>query len=133
MRQSENQRSILTNYVLGITAALSGLIVQQRFRVETIAAATLIVLLGAYGAIACAKYHERAHYHLLQARAFTQLLIECGALPDAEVQLGHARNLHMGSYPRLAALRLHHLWTVLHLVILVLGVALLCAIILGTH
>ena len=35
-RQSENQRAVLTNYVLVITAAVSGLVVQQGFKLRTL-------------------------------------------------------------------------------------------------
>ena len=37
LRQSESQRAVLTNYVLAIAAALSGLVVQQRFRLADVA------------------------------------------------------------------------------------------------
>ena len=35
-RQSENQRAVLTNYVLVIAAAVSGLVVQQGFKIRTL-------------------------------------------------------------------------------------------------
>jgi len=35
-RQSESQRAVLTNYVLVIAAASSGLVVQQGFRLRTL-------------------------------------------------------------------------------------------------
>src|SRR5437879_3782465 len=35
LRQSESQRAVLTNYVLAVAAALSGLVVQQRLRPGT--------------------------------------------------------------------------------------------------
>jgi hypothetical protein len=36
MRQSENQRAVLTNYVLLIAAAISGFVVQQQFSLRTV-------------------------------------------------------------------------------------------------
>ena len=36
LRQSENQRAVLTNYVLVIVAAISGFIVQQHFDLRTL-------------------------------------------------------------------------------------------------
>jgi hypothetical protein len=35
----------------------------------------MVVLIGLYGALAAAKYHERANYHLSQARGLTQVLV----------------------------------------------------------
>ncbi len=49
-RQSENQRAVLTNYVLVITAAVSGLVVQQGFKLRTLPLSVLIVVIGLYGA-----------------------------------------------------------------------------------
>lgn len=63
LRQSEDQRAVLTNYVLVIASALTGLIAQQKLARETLPVAILIMILGIYGAITVAKYHERAEYH----------------------------------------------------------------------
>jgi hypothetical protein len=68
LRQSEGQRAVLTNYVLVIASALTGLIAQQKLALDTLPVAILMMLLGAYGAITVAKYHERAEYHLTQTR-----------------------------------------------------------------
>src|SRR5690349_3838341 len=94
LRQSENQRSVLTNYIMVIVAALSGFIVQQDLKVETVPLSILIVVIGVYGALTVAKYHERADYHLSQARALTRVLTGLGALPDDTTELDHARQAH---------------------------------------
>jgi uncharacterized membrane protein YdbT with pleckstrin-like domain len=75
LRQSESQRAILTNYVLAIAAAISGLGIQQHYRTQTLPLSIMVVLIGLYGALAAAKYHERANYHLSQARGLTQVLV----------------------------------------------------------
>jgi hypothetical protein len=128
LRQCETQRSTLTNFLLVVTAGLSGFVVQQRFATPTVAVAALIVGLGAYGALSSAKYHERAVYHLAQARALTQTLTDLGALPDDQ-HLVTARAAHYGAYPRLHKIRLHWLWTSLHLSVAGYG-AVLAAVIL---
>ena len=127
LRQSESQRAVLTNYLLVITAGLSGFIVQQHFATRTLVVAVLIVGVGIYGALTSAKYHERAVYHLGQARALTRTLEELGALPGNE-RLSQFREEHYRAYPRLHKVRLHWLWTGLHLGIAAYGVA-LCLII----
>lgn len=124
-RQSEGQRAVLTNYVLAIAAAVSGLVVQQHFRIQTLPLSVLVALTGAYGALASAKYHERANYHLSQARALTRALTEAGALPDSTALLDEYRSDHYLAYPRLSRLRLHWLWTGLHLGIAAYGLVLL--------
>ena len=115
LRQSESQRAVLTNYVLAVAAALSGLVVQQRFRAQTLPLSVLVFLIGLYGALAAAKYHERANYHLSQARALTRALVQSGDLPDNTALLDQSRAEHARAYPRLYRIRLHWLWTGLHL------------------
>jgi hypothetical protein len=126
LRQSENQRAVLTNYVLVITAAISGFVIQDHFSVRTLPLSILTVLIGLYGALSAAKYHERADYHLSQARALTRVLTESGALTDSTAQLEEFREAHYARYPRLSRLRLNWLWIGLHLGIAVYGLVLVC-------
>lgn len=123
LRQSETQRALLTNYLLVTAAALSALVVQQRFATETLPLSVLITLVGIYGAVSVAKYHERAEYHLTQARALTRVLTDMGALTGRDV-LEDFRNRHYERYPRLHRVRLHTLWTGLHAGIAVYGITL---------
>ena len=124
LRQSENQRAVLTNFVLVITAAISGFIVQQRFALHTLPLSILIIIIGLYGALAAAKYHERADYHLFQARALTRVLVDTGSLADNDAVLEEFRQQHYRKFPRLHRLRLNRLWTGLHLGVAVYGVIL---------
>ena len=124
LRQSENQRAVLTNYVLVITAAISGFIVQQHFAARTLPLSVLIIVIGVYGAVAVAKYHERADYHLFQARALTRVLVQAGALADQATLLEEYRQEHYRKYRRLHRLRLNRLWTGLHLGIAAYGIVL---------
>ncbi len=124
-RQSENQRAVLTNFVLVIAAALSGFIVQLHFELRTLPLSVLIVVIGCYGALAAAKYHERADHHLHQARALTKVLVDAGVLADHDAVLQEARLAHYPRYPRLHRLRLNWLWTGLHLGIALYGVILI--------
>jgi hypothetical protein len=124
LRQSEDQRSSMTNYLLVITAGLSGLIAQQKYSTTTIPLAALVVIIGVYGAVTSAKYHERANYHLSQARALTKDLEAMGALPPTTT-IQTYRDDHYAQYPRLSRVRLHALWTGLHVAVAVYGCALL--------
>jgi multisubunit Na+/H+ antiporter MnhF subunit len=124
LRQSENQRAVLTNFVLVIASALTGLIAQQKLALYTLPVAILMLLLGAYGAVTVAKYHERAEYHLTQARALTKTLTDSGVLPEDTTLLDEYRQKHYDKYPRLRRVRLHVLWTGLHSAIAVGGFAL---------
>lgn len=124
LRQSESQRAVITNYILLIAAAISGFVVQQHFAAHTIPLSILIALIGAYGGLAAAKYHERADYHLSQARALTRVLVEEGGMSDSRDILDEFRQTHYRKYPRLARIRLYWLWTGLNLGIALYGITL---------
>lgn len=123
LRQSENQRSVATNFLLVIVTALSGLIVQQRLEARTLPLAVLIVVLGFYGTAISAKYYERAQYHLKQARALTSTLKAMGVLVENQ-ELAASREAHYRSHPLMRRVRLHWLWTGLHLAISAYGLVL---------
>jgi hypothetical protein len=127
LRQSENQRATMTNFVIVIAAALAGVIVQLRLDARSLPLSILIVLLGLYGALSSAKYHERAEYHLRQARALTAVLRDTGQIPDAKAALDAARDEHYRRYPRLSRIRLHLLWTGFHLAVALFGLGLIVA------
>lgn len=124
LRQCETQRSTLTNLLIVITAALSALIVRQRFSLYVLPLCIFITVAGLYGAVAVSKYHERASYHLSQARALTKDLAERGVLGTDE-RLVQARADHSSAFPRMHRIRLHRLWVVLHLAIGLYGLSLL--------
>ena len=90
-----------------------------------------MVLIGLYGALAAAKYHERANYHLSQARALTRALVQSGQLPDNDALLDQFRRDHYHEYPRLHRIRLHWLWTGLHLGVAAYGLVLVILTLVG--
>ncbi|GGT80913.1 hypothetical protein [Actinomadura citrea] len=124
LRQCETQRSTLTNLLIVITAALSALIVQQRFSLYILPLCVFISMAGLYGAVAVSKYYERAAYHLSQARALTRELRERGVL-GTDGKLVRARADHYRAFPRMHRIRLHRLWVVLHLAIGSYGLSLM--------
>ena len=76
-RRSESQRAVLTNYILVIVAGVSGFLVQQQLRPITLPLSILVTVIGE--AAIAANYHERASYHLTQARALTTTRVDLGA------------------------------------------------------
>ena len=88
----------------------------------------MIAGIGGYGAVSAAKYHERADYHLQQARELTRALQEVGALPDLQERLAAVRERHHRVHPRLYRVRLHQLWTGLNAAVAMFGIALLIVI-----
>jgi hypothetical protein len=124
LRQSESQRSVLTNVVLVVSAGLTGFVAQQGMAAAMAPVAALIAVVGGYGALAVAKYHERAEYHLMQARALTSALVAIGELPDHGPALDVARLEHYRRHRMSSRLRLHWLWTALNVSVAAFGAVL---------
>ena len=78
---------------------------QQGFRFRTLPLSILIIVIGLYRALAVTKCHERADYHLFQARALTRVLVDAGVLADHDAVLEESRQAHYRKYPRLQRLR----------------------------
>jgi hypothetical protein len=125
LRQSETQRGVMTNYILVIAAAIGGFVIEQHFSSRTIPLSIFTVIIGLYGAIVAAKFHERADYHLFQARALTKVLVDAGTLPDSRIVLQEYRESHYDKYPRLARIRLNWLWIGINAGIGIYGIVLL--------
>jgi len=121
-KQSEDQRSTLTNYVILVAGGLESFIVQRSFSKETLVLAVILVLLGILGAIASAKYYERFRLSMHRVGAMMDKLEELHK--DAriwELQT-QADKEHIERFPKLNKIRLHYIWLMLHIGIAVLGV-----------
>lgn len=113
-RQCESQRASMTQYILVLSTALQGFIVQLQFSPSTLALGATLVFLGVYGAIVSAKYYERFRMHVCRiGRMMEWLEQQC---PSAELsaleQRADAR--HSERHPRMSKLRLHTLWQLMH-------------------
>lgn len=120
-RQTETQRSTLTNIVILVVAAGLGFAAQKGLGPSMLAVTIPITLLGAYGAVACMKFHERFALHDLQA---LRLRIKLGSLhPELEIESGWADTYRAqeARHPRLNRIRLYALWVALHVGITVGG------------
>ena len=121
-RQHENQRATISNLIVIIAAAISGVITQSGFNKDSLPLALILVALGIYGAIASAKLYERSQYHNKRANYLRTRLDEL--CPDAEiVKLKTlADKEHRDHYPILATrISLHNVWLLLHIFIALLG------------
>lgn len=124
-RQSENQRAVLTNIVLVVAAAAIGFVVREGLTDRSNLPVTAgLTLLGIYGAIASAKYRERFAMHLHEAKLMRQRLNALYPELGLEADRQAARDSHQRTHRLLYRVRLHHLWTSLHLGIALTGAVL---------
>lgn len=127
-RQSENQRAIMTVVVVVVTAGALGLMRWQHWGTAALVLTLVPVLLGALGAMACAKYYERFQMHMTEAQKLRKRLDETHPQLQLEQDWASARSEHSRRYRWLYRVRLHHLWVGLHIGIAVLGLVLTIAI-----
>lgn len=121
-KQSEDQRATMTNYIIVISAAIFGFIMNKGIAKEVWPLSVLLVMLGIYGAIISAKLYERFKLHEHIVIKIIQRLDELH--PDAQLQqLVRAAEKEHNTKFRLVRLRLNWLWLVLHITIALLGVA----------
>ncbi len=119
-RQHENQRATISNLIIIIAAALSGVVTQKGFKKDSLPLTVLLIILGVYGVIVTAKLYERSQYHLSRARELSCRLNEL--CPDAEIdkRITDANRGHDRSHKILSKLK--RIWLGLPILIVVLGI-----------
>jgi hypothetical protein len=125
-RQSENQRSLMTNFVLTISSATILLIINKGLSMDTLPFAIFLIPLGVFGAIAVAKLSERGQYHIESAKAWREKVNEL--YPEAELLKlkEKARAVHDKKYGKVIInrFRLYALWMYFNLSIAIIGAVL---------
>lgn len=125
-RQSENQRSVMTNFILTIASAITVLIINNGLTLNNLPLSILLIFLGIFGAIAVAKLYERGEYHIESTKAWRQRIDEL--YPDAELltRRRQADKTHATKFGKTIRerIRLHGLWINFNIAIAVLGIGL---------
>jgi hypothetical protein len=121
-RQSENQRATISNLIVIIAAALSGVVTQTGFNKNSLPLALIMIVFGIYGVIASAKLYERSKFHIERARKLRKRLDEL--CPDAQVSIlqDAADVKHNRKYKILSKPIDNYVWVFLHIFIALLGV-----------
>jgi hypothetical protein len=127
-RQSEDQRATLSNLVLLVEVAGLGVIASQGLTRTMFAVSIPLIFLGAYGVVGTLKLYERHQLHASEARQIAKRIDQL--MPSLEVKdaLKDAARRHERRHPVLRRVRLHHIWTVLHVGGAMLGALLTVAI-----
>jgi hypothetical protein len=124
-RQSEDQRAVMTNIVLVLASAGLGLLAQHGVRDHAMLFVTVsLTLLGGYGAITSLKYRERYELHITEARTMRRRLDAIYPQLHLEEDWHAARAAHRERFGVVYRVRLHYLWTALHVAIAMTGLGL---------
>lgn len=126
-RHHETLRATTTTVLLAIAAGVLGLLGVERVwppDLRVLPLALFLVILGLFGALFTAKYHERFTFHMNRAREYRNALD--ASLPAVGINkfrpIADART--KSEYPRLFHLRLWLFWVGLYVLVAALGLVL---------
>lgn len=122
-KQSEDQRSNLTNIIVLIAAAIQGVLTQTGFAKNALPLTITLIIIGVFGVVATAKLYERFRYHYEVMRQMRKQLETLH--PDTAIRacLDAAWQEHIKKYPITSTkVRLHIIWAILHILIIALGI-----------
>jgi hypothetical protein len=119
-RQHENERATISNLIIIIAAAISGVVTQTGFNKNSLLLTILLIALGVYGVIITVKFYVQSQYYLSRARALGHQLDKL--CPDAEIDklITEADKKYNRQYPILV--RRLPVWFLLHILITLLGI-----------
>ena len=120
-KQSEDQRAILSNFIVIIAVAAEGFIVDKDFPKRALAVAISMTVLGIFGAIASAKYYERFRLSMTRVGRLRERLDVIYPALGLDAIEERADLKHADRYPRLSKIRLNYLWRILMIGIAILG------------
>jgi hypothetical protein len=131
-RQSEDQRATITNLVLIVASAVVGFVSQNKLILSTLPLTVLLIVIGAYGAIASEKLYERFQLHSNRSRYLRKRIDELHPNANSLKLFEEADNAHKKEFAKLLKIRVHHIWFALHMAIAVMG-TLLTIIVIFLH
>ncbi|MGD3109419.1 hypothetical protein [Streptomyces sp. YGL11-2] len=114
IRQIESQRATLSNIIIVIVAAGLGLIAQRSLTSPSLVITLPMTCLGAYGILACLKYHERSKLHGSQAHQLRLKLADLHPDLDMNPRWTQTFSDQQQRFPRLYRVRLYLVWVALH-------------------
>ena len=131
-RHHENMRSQSTNLIIAISAALIAFVAQASDSNEKyeLLIGACIVLINLYGLFMSLKHYERNRLHVSVAAKYRTWLSK--NYPVADLKINELRRdgkkAHYSKYKVLKEIRLHVLWLGLHVLLMLLGFAVMFAV-----
>ena len=122
-KQSEDQRSNITNIIVLIAAAIQGVLTQTGFTKNALPLSITLIIIGLFGIVATSKLYERFRYHYEVMRQIREKIEALN--PDTTIKacLDAAWREHIKKYPFISTkIRQYVVWSTLHVLIVVLGV-----------
>ena len=119
-RQSESQRSTLTNILILIDAGLIALMGSQHFSPGMLYIAQILMFFGLFGVLSSLKYYERSRLHWRRSRYYEKKIAELVSTNPIELR-EKADKDHQKEWPFLSKIHQFWLWIILHSIIIIIG------------
>lgn len=123
------QRATVSNLLLTITVAILALIGHLKFQLSSLPLAIFLIFIGIYGCLVFRKLYERTRFHLLRSSYYSKKIDKL--FPEAEIlkiKLESDKE-HSKIFPKLEKIGLNHVWIILNILMVVLGIVCAFAII----
>lgn len=125
-RQHEVQRANITNIVIALAVGILALVGLGNDPFFSLSAGVFLVGLGIFGGTLAVKHYERYVYHRDVAKAFENRLLDFNTEWQIPSDTYHKLLLeHKRKFGFMCEFRLHYLWVVVDVVVLLLGFVLL--------
>jgi hypothetical protein len=125
VRHHETQRATVAASILAIASALIGLVTFDKAIVATdLPLTTLLIFLGAFGALFSSKQYERASMHTERARHYRDAIDATFEGKPLKRLKEAADEEHSNNFPNLERLRLNKFWLGLYTLLSVIGLVL---------
>ncbi len=121
-KQSEDQRANITGLVVVVASAIQGGLTQTGINKNALPLTIMLIVLGIFGVLASMKLYERARRHLRLGFLIRQKLEELHPDTQLSLLLETTRKEQQEEFPVLRSIRLYIIWTILHCLIMVLGI-----------
>ncbi len=121
-RLSEEQRGTITNFIIVITVAVLGFLMNRGLDKSAVPITTMLAVLGIYGAIISQKYYERFSHHVARIEMMRSRIDEIRPSLKGVQLLEMANTEHQKKFSVWSKIRLNRLWLVLHASIALIGI-----------
>jgi hypothetical protein len=131
--QQENQRANFANYILLLTGATQGYIIQREYDRFSISLSVIIFILGLFGLLMTAKYYERFSEQTAKVGRLMEKLKEIEPNVDLDELENNAYQKHKNRFKLLSKIRLNWLWILFFSFFALLGIIDICIIVFGWY
>lgn len=121
-RHHEEQRATMTGVVLALAGAIVGLLAIKDLSPNSWPLSVFLVMLGLFGAMLSAKHYEKSRFHARASGHYRNQVEKRKPRTELRNIRFMAAAKHQDEKAPLRQIRLHVLWTGIHVSVVILGI-----------